>query len=234
MKKIIVFTALALFVSLSTVVSAQIVNGSFEEGTPLAVDGPGFFTASSGDIGSIFGWTVSSGSVDYIGSYWQASEASRSIDLNGFEKGSISQTLTTTAGWTYTITFSMSGNPDGVADDTHPYFSPAEKKMSVTAAAGTPQTYTYTTGANTLDDMQYATHTFSFTATGASTELVIASEIQGAFGPVVDNVRITEVTGQICHRDFGKPKVKTLTVGVAAIPAHVAHGDTAGPCPIAP
>ena len=230
MKKLIVFATLALCISLSTVVSAQIVNGSFENGTEAALLDPGFFSASVGDIGSILAWEVSSGSVDYIGSYWQASEASRSIDLNGFEKGSISQTLTTTAGWTYTVTFAMSGNPDGVEDENNSYFSPAEKKMSVTAAAGPPQTYTYTTGANTLDIMAYETHTFSFTAIGASTDLVFTSEIEGAFGPVVDNVRITEVTGQICHRDFGKPKVKTLTVGVAAIPAHVAHGDQQGPC----
>jgi hypothetical protein len=38
-----------------------------------------------------------------------------------------------------------------------------------------------------------------------------------------------EVT-QICHRDFGKPGQKTLSVGPAALAAHLSHGDVAGPC----
>jgi hypothetical protein len=35
---------------------------------------------------------------------------------------------------------------------------------------------------------------------------------------------------EICHRDNGKKGWKTLSVSSAAVPAHMAHGDTAGPC----
>jgi len=35
---------------------------------------------------------------------------------------------------------------------------------------------------------------------------------------------------QICHRNMGNAAPRTLTVGPSAIGAHLAHGDTAGPC----
>jgi hypothetical protein len=38
------------------------------------------------------------------------------------------------------------------------------------------------------------------------------------------------VASQICHRDNGSKGRKTLTVGPAALSAHLAHGDSAGPC----
>ena len=38
------------------------------------------------------------------------------------------------------------------------------------------------------------------------------------------------VASQICHRDNGKKEMKTLTVGPAAFSAHLAHGDSEGPC----
>lgn len=36
--------------------------------------------------------------------------------------------------------------------------------------------------------------------------------------------------GVICHRNNGSKEWKTLTVGLSAVPAHLAHGDTLGPC----
>jgi hypothetical protein len=35
---------------------------------------------------------------------------------------------------------------------------------------------------------------------------------------------------QVCHRDSGRRVEKTLTVGGSAVAAHLAHGDTQGPC----
>ena len=35
---------------------------------------------------------------------------------------------------------------------------------------------------------------------------------------------------QVCHRNMGQAGFKTLTVGPAAMSAHLAHGDTEGPC----
>jgi hypothetical protein len=35
---------------------------------------------------------------------------------------------------------------------------------------------------------------------------------------------------QICHRNFGNKGNRTLSVAESAVSAHLAHGDTAGPC----
>ena len=39
-----------------------------------------------------------------------------------------------------------------------------------------------------------------------------------------------EATTQVCHRNFGRFEGKTLTIGESALAAHLAHGDTEGPC----
>jgi hypothetical protein len=40
----------------------------------------------------------------------------------------------------------------------------------------------------------------------------------------------TTSTGTVCHRSNGDRGSQTLTVGGGALTAHLAHGDTAGPC----
>jgi hypothetical protein len=35
---------------------------------------------------------------------------------------------------------------------------------------------------------------------------------------------------QVCHRNNGRSGSKTLTIGGSAVAAHLAHGDTQGPC----
>jgi hypothetical protein len=35
---------------------------------------------------------------------------------------------------------------------------------------------------------------------------------------------------QVCHRDNGRRQQRTLTIGASAVAAHLAHGDTEGPC----
>ena len=38
---------------------------------------------------------------------------------------------------------------------------------------------------------------------------------------------------QVCHRD-GQGRGRTLTISCNAVPAHIRHGDTEGPCPVTP
>ena len=155
-------------------------NGSFETGT----DPGAFATLVPGDT-DITDWTVVSGTLDYIGTYWQASDGARSIDMNGTDAGSISQVLTTVVGATYDVGFDISGNPDG---------GPALKELSVSANGDLPQNYSYDTfvEGNTTADMKWASSTYSFVATTTSTTLTFTSLIAGAFGPALDNVLITE------------------------------------------
>jgi len=172
--------ALAVFLFGVQTAFAVGTNGSFELGTD-----PGSFATLPAGNTNITDWTIDSGSVDYIGTYWQASDGVRSIDLNGTDAGSISQVLTTVVGATYDVGFDISGNPDG---------GPALKELSVSANGDLAQNYSYDTfvEGNTTADMRWASSTYSFVATTTSTTLTFVSLIAGAFGPALDNVLITE------------------------------------------
>lgn len=181
----IVSAALALVASMSLAGSAfavtSVVNGGFEDGTPSANP---FDTLVPGDT-RLTGWTIESGSVDWIGSYWQPSEGSRSIDLTGFDAGAISQTLTTTIGNTYVVTFDLSGNPAG---------PPTIKTLTVGATGAPTTAYTFDTAAvgNTLADMMWVSQTYTFLATSTSSVLTFTSTTAGFYGPALDNVTVTE------------------------------------------
>ncbi len=72
--------------------AAAFTNGSFELGPD-----PGAFLPLPTGSTDLTGWTVTSGNVDYIGSSWQASDGSRSLDLSGAGAGQIGQTFDTIA-----------------------------------------------------------------------------------------------------------------------------------------
>ena len=181
MKKLILSAAAAaiLTVSLAGVSSAAgptIVNGSFETGTDPVVS-----TQLSAVSTSITGWTVSSGTVDYIGTYWQAADGVRSLDLSGSGVGAVQQTFVTTVGTSYRVTFSMSGNPEGGTGT----------KTMTASTGGTPIAFSYGVGAgNTRVDMKWANKSFLFTATAATTTLTFTSTTNTFFGPALDNVRV--------------------------------------------
>lgn len=172
--------AAILTVGLTGVVNAASLstNGSFETGTDPGV----FSTLVAGDTTTIPDWTVVSGSVDYIGTYWDSADGDRSLDLTGVNAGAVSQTLSTVAGHSYTVKFDLAGNPEG---------APVVKTLNVDAG-GVPTVYTFDTTGKTLTDMGWQEKTYTFTATGASTTLTFASQDDTFFGPALDNVRITD------------------------------------------
>ena len=175
-------TACAMIFGSAVTAFAAVNNGSFETGT---VDPGSFTTLSSVDSTSITDWTVESGSIDYIGTYWPASDGTRSIDLNGTEAGSISQEIPTVAGTMYKVTFDMSGNPDN---------EPELKTLDVTADGGQAGSFSYNTAVgNTLANMMWAPKEYTFTAGDASTLLKFTSTLANAFGAAIDNVVVTEV-----------------------------------------
>jgi choice-of-anchor C domain-containing protein len=193
MKKFLIGAAAAalIFGSLAaSAFAAVLANGSFENGTD-----PGAYTTLNAGDPAINNWSIDSGSIDYIGSYWQATDGSRSVDLNGLTTGSISQALTTVTGATYNVSFMLSGNPDSRSDVSDPLYSPSNKQMTVGATGASLQTYSFDTSAkgNSLSDMKWETESYSFVATGTNTTLTFASTIPGAFGPAVDNVSVEEI-----------------------------------------
>ena len=217
MKKFIFFASIVMCLFLSTNASAQVTNGSFEAGTCN-----GTFTTVLAGQTNITGWTVGGHSVDYICSYWQASDGNRSIDLNGNGTGSLSQTIATIPGVTYGVYFDMSGNPDGPPD---------ERLMAVSATGTASEVFSYTADNNTHADMQWASESYQFAATSSSTLLSFVTNTLGFYGPALDNVEVIALFGQVCHRNNGKAPFKTLTIDPESVPDHLGHGDQPGPCP---
>ncbi len=157
-------------------VAATIVNGSFEQGT---VSGA-FTTLGTGSSG-LPGWNIA-GSIDHIGSYWQASQGAKSLDMSGTGAGSISQIVSgLVVGQLYQIMFDLSGNPDGGLR------SQKKLQVSMSPSTGTAFTYTYST-TGTRSNMNWVTKVFSFVATSKSALLTFASKTTTPYGPALDNV----------------------------------------------
>src|SRR5437763_10426038 len=88
-----------------------VTNGSFELGT----DPGNSLVVLAGDSTTITGWTVQSGTVDYIGTRWAAADGERSLDLSGQSEGSIVQNAVSgfTVGMEYRLSFYMAANTEG-------------------------------------------------------------------------------------------------------------------------
>lgn len=171
-----------------------IQNGSFELGP-----NPGAHTSLDAGSTAITGWTVvSAGSeagkaIDYIGTTWVASDGSRSLDLNGYyNTGGIEQRFNTTVGETYRVTFDMAGNPDP---------RPIVKTMQVSAIGTTTQSedFSFDITGKSRTAMGWTTEEWTFVADAPYTTLRFMSTITGtgvdAWGPALDNVRVTPVPG---------------------------------------
>ena len=63
-------------------------------------------------VGIVNDWVIGGAGIDHIRTYWDPSEGVQSIDLSRRGGGNISQTIPTTAGSSYTLSFDMAGNPE--------------------------------------------------------------------------------------------------------------------------
>jgi choice-of-anchor C domain-containing protein len=166
----------------------SIINGSFETGT---IDPGSFTTLGAGDSTSITGWTVGGAGVDYIGTYWTASDGARSLDLSALHSGSISQQLTGLhTGQQYTVSFDMAGNPDGGND---------VKSLDVGVNGLATLNYTFDTTGQSKADMGWTTFTYVFVAAATTQTLTFLSQTDTPYGPALDNVAIaaTPIPGAI-------------------------------------
>ena len=188
MIRIAIGAVMALVLVPTTANAANIVsNGSFESGTA-----PGSFSTFGTGSTDITGWTIAVGSVDYIGSYWAASNGARSLDVAGNAAGTISQSLTTVAGKRYAVSFDLWANPDNGSYPRKLFANVGGGDLTFTSNGG---------GSNAAPNWQ--SQSFSFVATGASTLLSfradpISSAAIGnpnfvAFGPALDNVSAVAV-----------------------------------------
>ena len=182
-----------------------IQNGSFEAGYKATTQINGGWPNNHGFWAPIgyFGatdtipyWTVSGGGVDWqdsnasIPNSMVAAEGDRFVDLNSCcsnPPGVISQTIATTPGGSYTLSFSYSGHSYSGC-----YFGPKPLRASAgstsTVVSADPQAEGYLDDTNTWHDAS-----LSFTASGASTVISFESlENDGTCaGPLVDKVSVT-------------------------------------------
>ena len=151
---------------------------------------PGSFTTLGTGSNAITGWTIA-GSIDYIGSYWVASEGSRSIDLNGyFRNGTVSQIVYgLIEGQNYIFFFDLAGNPDG---------PPPTKSLDVNVG-GVAQNFSFPIGAGSHANLGWVRESFTFTATSSSAmrSFSPAGDPEGAFGPALDNVDISAAVPEL-------------------------------------
>jgi len=179
--RIFLATAAAAVLLAGSAQAALVANGSFENGTNPP--GSGFSTLAAGST-DLAGWTIGRGGIDWIGGYWQAADGVRSIDISGNAPGSISQTLTTSIGHRYIVTFDLAGNPDG---------GPAIKSLDVSVNGTGNATYNFDTTGFSRSNMGWASQSYSFIATSTSSTLAFAGLNQDAYGAALDNVAVSQV-----------------------------------------
>lgn len=192
MNKVLVSLAcLGLLIANSPAEANLITNGSFEgdfnvgQFTTIFADG---HNGVPNDV--IEGWTVVDGSIDWIGSYWQASDGSKSIDLAGeYQHGLVLGTeFETEIGKTYRVQFDMAGNPD----------RSYEKSLVTVSTSQDPSIgsheFSFDQTGNTHGSMGWETKFFDFVALSEVSQLFFG-DITGvtndqAWGAALDNIRV--------------------------------------------
>jgi choice-of-anchor C domain-containing protein len=161
-----------------------IQNGSFESG----YDGPPEFwkTLSVGET-IPGGWVVTLGNVDWHdGSSLGASDGRRDVDLSGSTIGALAQTVPTTPGRTYLLTFDLAGNPAVVCGA-----GLKSLVLTVEGVAGSGfYTYDTTPYANDFTGLRWRPEALLFTATGPTTTITFESRTDSCGGPAIDNVAV--------------------------------------------
>lgn len=163
-------------------------NGNFEQPGQKAIpQGQPFLTLNAG-AKTIPGWQISAGDIDYMpASFWQPAGGQFSIDLNGFNTGSIFQAFDSKAGAKYQVSFCLAGDPNG---------GPNPKKMQVTAQTTDgkqsqgPTPYQFDASNTAAKNMGWVRKDLPFNGYDTTTQLTFASTIAGNFGPALDEVAL--------------------------------------------
>ena len=188
-KLVVIFICAAFAFAMPSMVAANLTqNGSFENG--YSIPAAGYLELDAGSS-AIDNWTVigSIKAIDYIGTYWIASDGTRSLDLNGYPgPGGVEQDITTVSGSKYLVTFDMAGNPDG---------DPTIKTMDISAIGATTQSQSFSfdiTGHNTTN-MGWTAMEWTFIADASTTTLRFMSTVTDTvgWGPALDNVSVVAV-----------------------------------------
>ncbi len=168
---------------------ADLTEDIVSDGLFLGGTDPGNYSLVS--TGQTFGdWTVRTGTIDVLGSYAESSPlGGHSVELSGVNAGGIYQTLDTTAGQEYQVIFALSGNWN---------LGESVKDLRV-SAAGQSQDFSVEEpdGWNASSNMLFSNHSFTFTASGSSTDLDFLSLDAGDYASVIADIRVIEVPAAV-------------------------------------
>lgn len=175
-----------------------ITNGSFEDGN-FVPNGQNVMSLGVTST-TMTGWTVYQDAVSWVGdpnpfNGAHASDGSKSLDLTDYQDGppygGVRQSLLTTPGVRYRVSFDLG---------THPTWT-AYASINV-SAAGNGQTFSSASGSQ----QKWDTYSWEFTANSASTELTLVGVDQTYAYIGLDNVVVTPVgptlSGQVTLADF--------------------------------
>ncbi|MFN8121542.1 MAG: choice-of-anchor C family protein [Thermoleophilia bacterium] len=158
-------------------------NGGFE--SPVIPTNPGYADYTAGQ--SIGSWTVSSASVSlHNTTLQQVAAGTQALDVNGSGPGVVTQTLATTPGTVYRITFQVAGNT---------YGSPSLKELQVGWGGSALRTIRFDTTGRSTSAMGWTTVTLEATATSTSTALTFTGLSSGQYGAMVDAVSAIPQSG---------------------------------------
>lgn len=159
--------------------SNLVANGDFES---ASITNGSVRTFSSGSQ-ELTGWTVGLNTVDLVSdSLWRPAGGVYSLDLNGFKKGEIHQSLNTVSGQHYQLAFDMAGNFFGGSN---------VKTLSVNL--GSNGIYSFNTGGKGAADMGWTHYTTTFVALSSITTLSFLSNVSGNAGATLDNISVTAI-----------------------------------------
>jgi len=185
-------TVTFFFVLFAAIAHSQLLNGGFETNqctNTLWCDyGGGFIPGQSS-------WDIVSGTIDLVqtSNQFTCIEGSWCVDLNGGNAGQISQDFTTIAGHTYELTWSQSGNYEGV---------PTDKLMSVGvtfpygAAVPPVSTYSYDTTGLSAANMgsSWESRSYYFWAPNSFATVYFTSNSISAYGMFIDAITLIDTT----------------------------------------
>ncbi len=184
-------------------------NGDFANPT---INGT-FTTLFATDSTDIPGWTVSSGSVDFIGNYWQTPPAGgQSVDLDGDSPGSLQQSVTIPAAGTVAVDFDLAGNPD--------YGSTKYLLVDLIPTSGpalAPDNFTFDSSGHSRSDMGWQAESALFNVSAPGTyelEFASADASWSPYGPVLGDVSMSENVANV--QDNG-PTLLLLAGGCGAL-----------------
>jgi len=182
----------ALALAAAPVAAAELVtNGGFEDiGVNAQPEGWGGLTYYTDGThpGNVLlpGWTVDAGSVDLTGTqttWGPAASGAYSLDINGWDAGTISQALSTVIGRTYTVSFAYSRNAAGAPDPATADVTAGSNVFHVSAPNNTAL---FGTGGHML----WQTGSFTFTGTGHDA-IQLQATVPGNGGVFFDNVSVS-------------------------------------------